>query len=199
MADIPASQPTVAKATLHNHATPILSLPIEIQNMIWRFSLLHEPEKLYITPGIEIVPPLLRLCTHIRYEAIRIYFSERQFVFPIIDNDRTAVDRFHDAFDRYRLDNVQNISFCLAYSHVNNRTTIAKRKTNFLAWARYYWNHGDPSPMGTDWRTHNYRASKVFAILSELKARGMEWNQAKEIIVNLTDLAGICGEEKLED
>lgn len=74
--------------------------------MISRYTVLHDQRPTNVIPGREVIPPLLRLCIQTRQEAISIYFSEQESRLSVLDNDTTAVDRFGNAFGKYRLEDV---------------------------------------------------------------------------------------------
>lgn len=87
-------------STLHNHGTSLLSLPAEIRNMIWRYTLLQEDE-LVVTATTDIMPPLTRVCQQIIREAAPIYFSEQKFHCLCPDYDATAFHHFVRVIGRF--------------------------------------------------------------------------------------------------
>lgn len=57
------------------------TLPGELRNRIWRFSLI-EPDGVNISGGARL-PPLLSICRQIRQESYEIYFVENTFYFSM--------------------------------------------------------------------------------------------------------------------
>lgn len=96
-------------STLHNGNTRLLSLPGELRNMIWRYTLIQEGY-LILTPAIEILPPLTRVCSQIQQEAASIYFSEQEFLTIVTDFDGTAHGRFQETRKKYLAKNVSTYS-----------------------------------------------------------------------------------------
>lgn len=72
------------------HQSPLLKLPPELRNSIYRYALV-EPSSPYIKIPAGALPPpqpgLLQTCTQVRRDATEIYYKENWFGFVIADCD----------------------------------------------------------------------------------------------------------------
>ena len=77
-----------------------LGLPPELRTKIYEYALL-EPRPISITATGPQQPPLLRSCTRIREEAIRLHYTNNRFIMTVTDYDVEPILRSYRVWSRY--------------------------------------------------------------------------------------------------
>jgi hypothetical protein len=183
----------------------LLSLPGEIRNMIWRYTVVEDstPNRV-LTITSNIFPPIICTCRQTRSEVIGIYLGENSFHFDINDFDTTLFTRF---LDTLHLDSVMKDyrgrvphSFRWRLRFTSDAATIRARRANLLAYVKASWSKPYlplPWPTSQVGRDMRYRLPGMLRTVSILKKQVPEWENAKIIVVSMIDAAAICGEERL--
>jgi hypothetical protein len=85
-------QPALTKIQSQPQAhCSLMKLPPEMRNMIYQWSLVHQTWNWAVDISTEQQPPLLRTCTQIRNEALKIYYYWNIFSFTTLSTDAQAL------------------------------------------------------------------------------------------------------------
>jgi hypothetical protein len=177
--------------------SPLLSLPPEIRNEIWKFAVLTT-EQLNILGSNPKQPPITRTCRQIRAESIRYFYRDNSFACTIMDYNPADFKQYRKFADKHGLSTV-----LLTHKHSTGVSRDVLR-ANFLAWAEGTFK-GETAPLGYSaghtedtfvWEKLSHRIVKVFNVARHLKKMSVDWEDAKVVLLNTIDGAGVCGEKK---
>lgn len=175
----------------------LLSLPAEIRNEIWKFTVI-DPKPLSILKEKPKQPAITQTCRQIRAESIRYFYRGNSFTCTIINYDPINFKRYRKTADRYGLSTV-----VLTHRHSADATREILRR-NFLGWVEGTFR-GETAPLGYSaghtedtyhWDKLSHRIVKVFNIAKELRKVKADWETAKVILLAAIDAAGVCGEKR---
>ncbi|KAK5127508.1 hypothetical protein LTR85_006847 [Meristemomyces frigidus] len=113
------------------HKSPLLSLPPELRNAIYRFAtvganeLIIDPQQLILAPP---EPGLLSVCKQIRKEASGLYYRENLFLFSVRDFDASLYVLWCSA------------SKLRKQCHQRFLTSGSNNWSNLLAWLEAYYH-----------------------------------------------------------
>jgi hypothetical protein len=177
--------------------SPLLALPAEIRNEIWKWSMRMD-HPLSIVGDTPKQPPLTKTCRQIRAESIRFFYKENSFSCTIFDYDPADFKRYRQVADKYGLSTV-----LLTHQH-RAGAPRAQLRTNMMKWLEGTFR-GETAPLGYSaghsedtfvWDKLSHRIVKIFAIAKSLKQQQVSWSAAQDIMSNALDAAGVCGEKR---
>lgn len=185
----PSAAPDRADLPTESERCTFLSLPPEMRNKIYRFTLV-ETDKISIPPNgpLPAEPGLLSTCTQIRAEASGMYYKQNKFLF--------AINR-HDA--------CQYIKWCRSSEsrrHVNQSILVSRLTNwpNLLHWLDCYYHdqcgnagvNADGSPTFID--------AHLFNVVKQLRQHScLSWPQVKAILVDVRNGLGTQNAKWLDD
>lgn len=158
----------------------LLSLPAELRNRIYRLALVQDAE-IRIAPSHSPPPEpaLLSTCRQVRGEARNIYYQDNTFLFGVSDFDAAMLVTFES---RSRTHRRANHSLALG-GGPNWANLKAWIRAVFEGRGHYFSRRFDdeavPAPL------HEHLAVMCFDVMMRLRARGMEWKQAKGVLEDL--------------
>lgn len=159
--------------------SPLLALPPEMRNRIYRFVVVTSTENDEIEIGKDHRPRppfLLHTCHQLRQEAIKIYHEENHFHFRVHDCDASGYMRWVTVFrrDKTRVKARVNISISLRGRY---------DKANLMKWLEAMFSNADfgvTCPPGTSKRRAYYAVFDIVRKLYEDKKYG--WEDARMIV-----------------
>lgn len=186
-------RPIVGMAKQSSEPSRLLSLPPELRNMIWMFAVVSA-KPLTILRDTPRQPGITLACKMTRGEALGLFYSQNTFACTVTNYDATEYKRYRRVADRYGLRIVL----------LTHRRSIGDRAIlhdNLLIWLESTWT-GESAPLGyipghTDesfaWEKLSHRIVKLFNQAKLLRGK-VAWHNAREILSNAVDAAGVCGE-----
>lgn len=177
--------------TVTDHS-PLLALPAELRNSIYRFALVQQND-IIIDPTTSLAaaqqPSLLQANAHIRSEAIDIYYQENMHVWVVYDYNAKLNMKWQ------------------ATSQARTRAVCGYKLFGKLVWANLiYWLEayycrtsggiGQPGEMVVD--ADLRAAGEMFATV-EATRDILLWDQTKQVLESVRTMAGAYDKEWLED
>ena len=160
--------------------SPLLSLPPEIRNRIYRAVLVDEEGPIYVKPDEKLpaAPGLLQTCRVIRKEAITIYYQENRFVFDVEDFDVS------EYVEWFRTKRQYHPETCLEMDPSTNWE-------NLLVWLKVFFQKGIPRPAPgfttdkSEWSSIDV-ASMIFEMVATKRsAPGTRWAEVVDMLENV--------------
>lgn len=193
---LPARQEYRLISVLYRYSDCLLRLPPELRNMI------HE--EVVVKCGVldlDIDRPKCGLIGTSRQhteEGLGVFFSKNEFKTTISNYDPIKIRRQQELHHRYGLRNTT------IYHNLTSDT--ATLKENMLEWLRMAYDDQAPNlgfPPNTvggyNWNMDSHRRAKLFRVLrlikKEVKPHGFPWENVKDIVEEILDLAGVCSED----
>lgn len=174
----------------------LMSLPPELRNMIWRFTVVS-PKPLTILGDTPKQPSICRASQQTRKETLQIFYRENSFACTILNYDPTDFKNYRKTADQHGLSTV-----LLTHRHEPTADRALLRK-NLLIWLEGTFK-GETAPLGYSsghsedtfvWEKLSHRIVKVFN-QAKLLRNNVSWDIAKQILANAVDAAGVCGEKR---
>lgn len=172
--------------------SPLLSLPPEMRNRIYRFALVEEDDIEIPSGGpFPSDPPLLRTCSQIRGEAISIFYLENTFSFTIEDFNAGKYLEWCGT-SKYRKES--NHIFAVVDS---------TNWTNILRWLRasYQQEGYGFAPLEQDVGEEEQQsntAAYLFDLAHEVEANGGTWEQVETALGQARKMLGVYDSEWLK-
>lgn len=162
--------------TQSDDRSPLLRLPAELRNDIYRFALVASGDiiiKAGLTPPPE--PGLLATCRKIRSEALSIYYEENRFSFGIRDVDATMMLRFK----------------CRVPKAIGGIVCVGRPNwINLKAWLETSFHTG----LGMVGRRQSHQPAAspkeammemCFEVMDRLKKEGLSWEKIENVLEDL--------------
>ncbi|KAM3420915.1 hypothetical protein BST61_g4150 [Cercospora zeina] len=200
--------------TSHDYVPPLLRLPAEVRDEIYRFATPLAPNKwaLIITPTTRPTePPLLLVNRQIREEASAVYYKHNKFIFAIQNLDAKHYISWCQALPARRL--TANVAFHLTYepllsnpeefrdaqSGPGQKVFVPRDRQlwpNLMFWLeRYYWREGLGLPnVGKEYPSqYSNIAAVLFEMVGKLgKVGDMSWASARDVLEPMQRALGIA-------
>lgn len=165
---------------------PLLELPAEIRNRIYREVLLS-PEPVQVTENNYQQPSLLRTCSQIRSEASSIYYIESEFELVLENFDTTPATSW------FRHARGYNEKMSIVWDGIEN----GGKWSNLLTWLRREYESkivgfrlGKDAPLSERQGTEG-QVSRLFDQLEILK--GMPWDKVRRVLEKHREAVIGCG------
>lgn len=159
--------------------SPILRLPAELRNAIYKLSLANSTS--IRIPAAGPVPPepgLLSTCSQIRNEALEFYYKTNHFSFEICDLNADMLLQFSARSELHH-----NATRKARWSGIPKWTNL--KEWLLVAFAGDI--AGDPARNRDNVPVPKYVHSTImcFEVMRRLKRRGMDWEQVEEVLEDM--------------
>ncbi|KAM0715529.1 hypothetical protein Q7P37_009027 [Cladosporium fusiforme] len=175
----------ITKTELNRTRSPLISLPGELRNRIYRYTLVRARSiEIDASTWSTHQPSLLATCRQIRAEALPIFYVENRISAEIRDWDPVVKQRLFDL----------SLSHKLEMSSRMHHFHGVPNWTNLYAWLRGVFDgrlSGISDCVGKQRPMERKTIGVMFMIVRRARARGLLWEDVSEILEAQAELLGV--------